>query len=132
MNKSHYAKLKTFFIKGILPTILILGLVFGITYKPKVQAASARAKKAAGVIVGAALMGATAGAAGGAKWVPLGLFGGGLTGGLIAKAAVKDDYENLKKQKATIEQKLQRTNSQRKKERYEKQLGSINQKLQRG
>ena len=85
---------------------------------------------AIGILIGAAAIGATAGAAGGAHWVPLGLFGGGLTGGLIARSAVKDSYENLEREKAKIEKKLQSSTSQKRREKLEKQLSRIDQKLQ--
>lgn len=130
MKRSSKNTICTMVVKGCIPVVLILGFVFGLSYKPKAQALSDRGKKAVGVLVGAAAMGATAGAAGGAKWVPLGLFGGGLTGGLIARSSVKDNYENLERKKAKIEQKLQSTTNQKRRESLEKQLSRINQKLQ--
>lgn len=128
MNKNMF---KNRIIKVGIPVLLILGVVAGLSYKPKAQAISDTGKKVLGVAVGAALMGATAGAAGGAKWVPLGLFGGGLTGGLIARGAVKKDYyEKLERKKETLERKLQSASNPKRREALEKQLNGVNQKLQ--
>jgi len=131
MNKKHKKMLKNIALKGGIPALLVLGLIFGLTHKPKAHALSDRGKKAVGILIGAAAMGATAGAAGGAKWVPLGLFGGGLAGGLIAKGATSgDEYEKLERKKEKLEAKLQKTNSAKRREKLEKQLSSINQELQ--
>ncbi len=108
---------------------LIVALFVGLTYKQPAQALSDRGKKALGIIVGAGLAGATAGAAGGAKWVPLGLFGGGLTGGLIARGATKNSYESLNRKKMKLERKMQKTRSAQKRARYKNEINQINQKL---
>ncbi len=128
MNSNQF---KHMMMKVGIPALLVMGILCGLTYKPKAQAISDRGKKVLGVAVGAALIGATAGAAGGAKWVPLGLFGGGLAGGLIARSAVKkDEYEKLERKKETLERKLQSARNQNRREALEKQLNGVNQKLQ--
>lgn len=131
MNNNKRNSLKNTIVRVGIPALLMLGIIGGLTYKPKAQAISDRGKKVLGVAVGAALMGATAGAAGGAKWVPLGLFGGGLTGGLITRSAVKKDYyEKLEIKKENLERKLQTSTNQKRREALQKQLNGVNQKLQ--
>ncbi len=75
--------------KHIIAVVLITGLSATLLYKRSINAASDRAKTAAAVIVGAGVGGGLAGGLGGAKWLPLGFVGGGITLGLIARGAIK-------------------------------------------
>ncbi len=131
MKKHRSYFLNKTMVKIVIPVLIILGLICALSYKQKAEALSNRGKKVLGIAAGAALMGATAGAAGGAKWVPLGLFGGGLAGGLIARGAVKDNYESLERKKEKLERKLKASSNQKRRDALKKQLDGVNEKLQR-
>ena len=136
LSKKHklmLQKVKKLSSDGVFPVVLIVGLIIGLAYKRPAQALSNRGKKAVGVLVGAGLMGATAGAAGGGKWVPLGLFGGGLTGGLIARGATKDSDEMSKvyEQRTHLERKLQRTNNPNRRLKIQRKLDEVNMRINR-
>ena len=128
-NKIMNQKTCNRMITKIMPFFVIAGLLVGFIHTPSCQALSCRGKKAVGIIVGAGIVGATAGAAGGAKWVAPGLLGGGLTGGLIARGC-KPKYDELQKDKATLEQKIQNATSESKRMHLEKKLTKVNEKIQ--
>ncbi len=119
-------KAHNFMIAKIMPILVIAGLI--LSYTPSCQALSCRGKKAVGIIVGAGLIGATAGAAGGAQWIAPGLLGGGLVGGLIARGC-KPEYDELQKKKADLEHRIQNTTSERKKLSLDKKLNNVNEKI---
>ena len=75
--KSNFIKIVLFALLGAAPCLPL-------------QAASDRAKKAAGVLVGGGVGGTLAGVAGSAKWAPLGIVGGAIIGGLLARSIIKN------------------------------------------
>ncbi len=131
MKRKFTKKQKNFLVQGVVPVLLVIGFVFGLTYKPPAHALSRRGKKILGIAVGAALVGATAGAAGGAKWVPLGLFGGGLTGGLIARGSNddKNSFDELEQKKIKLEKRYNRATSASRRDRLKVKLDKVNQQL---
>ncbi len=75
---------------NIVLAMFLFGLSVALLYKKPVQAASRRGKTAAAVIVGAGAGGTIAGIAGSAKWAPLGIVGGGIFAGLLARRILKN------------------------------------------
>ena len=77
------------FIKPVIISSIVLVIMLPLIYKRPMRAASNRAKSAAGIILGAGVVGGIAGGIGGAKWLPLGFGVGGLAGGLLVRAIRK-------------------------------------------
>ena len=125
LSRTH----KNIVVKWVVPALLVLGFVFGLTVKQPVNAVSK--KKVAGIVVGAATGGVIAGVAGGAKWVPVGIAGGGVVGGVVGHnlKGSHDSYEKLTDKKEHLERQLKNPNSASKRERLERKLADVNHQL---
>jgi outer membrane lipoprotein SlyB len=108
--------------RTILGGVLLAGLILTILHKQPVQAASDRAKTAAGVIIGGGAGGGIAAAAGSAKWFPLGFGIGGLAGGLLARH-IRKSRQRREEEPAPYESKRKKRKSRMQKNQFDSQPG---------
>ncbi len=86
--KKRFSQALAAYAKPIILGTIVLSIGITMFYKRPMNAASDRAKTAAGILVGGGTGGLIAGLAGSAKWAPLG-FGAGAVAGIIITRAIR-------------------------------------------